>query len=294
MAAQYGCLQEFLPEEDSIEAYLERVTLYFQANDIGEGKRVPILLSSIGVRTYALVRDLVAPDAPGSLSYARLSEVLSRHFQPRRLVIAERFHFHRRVQAVGESVAEFDAALRKLATHCEFGETLEETLRDRFVCGLRHEATQRRLLTEHALTYTKALEIAKGMEAADSNTISLKIREPPINKVLHPTLQGTGRKTCYRCGKAGHLPSECRFKDAHCHACGKKGHIASVCRAVPQKRSSSTQRQKPNHRKSTKMNKIQGNQEFQESGSSDDEYVFHKIRSRSNDPVHVRVLVNGK
>ena len=43
------------------------------------------------------------------------------------------------------------------------------------------------------------------MEAADSNTISLKIREPPINKVLHPTLQGTGRKTCYRYGKAGHF-----------------------------------------------------------------------------------------
>ena len=117
MAAKYGCLQEFLPDEDSIDAYLERAALYFKANDIGKGKRVPILLSSIGVRTYALLRDLVAPNAPGSLSFTRISEVLSKHFQPRRLVIAERFHFHRRVQALGESVAEFDAALRKLAIH---------------------------------------------------------------------------------------------------------------------------------------------------------------------------------
>ena len=35
-----------------------------QANDIGENKRVPILLSSIGASTYELLRDLVAPDAP--------------------------------------------------------------------------------------------------------------------------------------------------------------------------------------------------------------------------------------
>ena len=69
MAAKCGCLQEFLPDEDSIDAYLECAALYFQANEIGEGKRVPILLSSIGVRTYALLRDLVAPDAPGSLSF---------------------------------------------------------------------------------------------------------------------------------------------------------------------------------------------------------------------------------
>ena len=47
-----------------------------------------------------------------------------------------------------------------------------------------NEATQCRLLTEHDLTYQKALDIAKGTEAADSNTI-LKTREPPINNVLH-------------------------------------------------------------------------------------------------------------
>ena len=31
-----------------------------------------------------------------------------------------------------------------------------------------------------------------------------------------------------------------------------------------------------------------------ESGSSDDEYTFHKIKHHSNDPVYVQVLANGK
>ena len=49
-------------------------------------------------------------------------------------------------QAVGESIVNYDAALRKLATHCQFGTTLEEALRDCFVCGLWHDTIQRHSL----------------------------------------------------------------------------------------------------------------------------------------------------
>ena len=98
---------------------------------------------------------------------------------------AERFYFQWRVQAVDESITDFVAALRKLASYCKFGGSLDETLCDCFVYGLRHETTQHQLLTEHALTYQQALDIAKGMEAADSNVRSSKTWEPPINNVLH-------------------------------------------------------------------------------------------------------------
>ena len=107
------------------------MALYFkEKNGIEEDKQVAILLSSIGAQTYSLLRDLAAPVVSGTLAFDRISEVLTTHFQPRRLVIAERFHFHRRIQAVDESIDEFDAALRNLAIHCEFGGTLEETLHD--------------------------------------------------------------------------------------------------------------------------------------------------------------------
>ena len=153
MASQHGRLREFHPETDSIKAYLERVSLYFTANDVQEDKKVAVLLSSIGAPTYSLLSDLVAPATPSSKSFENISEALRNHYEPKRVVIAERFHFHKRDQAAGETIAEFDAALRKLATHCKFGETLEDTLRDRLVCGLRHEAIQRRLLSEKDLTY---------------------------------------------------------------------------------------------------------------------------------------------
>ena len=48
MAVQYEFLKEFQPDADSIGAYFKRAFLYFQANNIEEGKQVQILLSLIG------------------------------------------------------------------------------------------------------------------------------------------------------------------------------------------------------------------------------------------------------
>ena len=131
MAGKYGYLKEFLSNEDSIGAYLECDAVYFKANGIEQDKQVPILLSSIGARTYSLLHDLVAPVVPGTLPFDRISEVFTLHFQPRRLVIVERFDFHRRIQTVDESIAKFDALLQNLTTYCEFEWTLEEALHDR-------------------------------------------------------------------------------------------------------------------------------------------------------------------
>jgi len=50
------------------------------------------------------------------------------------LTIVEQYHFHRRDQAAGETISEYDATLRKLATHQDY---LEQALRDRFVCGIQ-------------------------------------------------------------------------------------------------------------------------------------------------------------
>ena len=140
--ATFGTLKEFNSDNESVKSYLERVDLYFRANSVEEDKQVPILLSSIGSATYTLLSDLLAPATPGTKSLEVITTTLRKHYEPKRAVIAERFHFHKRDQAVGESIMEYDAALRKLAIHCTFGTYFEEALRDRFVCGLRNEAMQ--------------------------------------------------------------------------------------------------------------------------------------------------------
>eukprot|EP00731_Ephydatia_muelleri_P004078 Em0002g254a len=129
--AKFGHLQEFDTDLEPITAYLERVELYFSANGIGEDKKLAILLSVIGPKTYGVLRNLLAPSRPQEKKFSEVTEVLIRHFEPKLIVIAERFSFYRRSQLVGESVADFVAELRRLARNCQFGDFLDEALRDR-------------------------------------------------------------------------------------------------------------------------------------------------------------------
>ena len=124
----YGRMQPFIPEKETISAYLERLSLYLEANGIAEEKKVPILLT-----VYTLLRGLVAPTLPKDKTYAELKQVLKGHFEPKAVVIAERFRFYRRNQEAEETIAEFVATLRKLAAECKFENFLEQALRDRLV-----------------------------------------------------------------------------------------------------------------------------------------------------------------
>ena len=142
VAFSIGKLDEFDSANESLSDYVERAQLFFEANGIAGNKQVAGFLSAIGGKTYALLRNLVAPTPPKDKTFDELVAVLKAHFEPKPLIIAERFAFHRRQQAKGETVADYVAELRKLTKHCEFGAYLEEALRDRFVCGLRSEPTQ--------------------------------------------------------------------------------------------------------------------------------------------------------
>ena len=69
---------------------------------------------------------------------------------------------------------EYVTKFRQLTTNCNFGDYLDQALLDRFVCGLLTGSIQRRLLTESDLSFTRAVQIAQGMEAAVKDTLTLK------------------------------------------------------------------------------------------------------------------------
>ena len=200
--AVMGQVQEFNPETDSLTAYMERVKLFIQANGIEDARKVPVLLSVTGGKTYDLLRNLLSPTDPKDKMFDELVEALKGHYEPKPLVIAERFHFHKRNQVAGESVAQFIAELRRLARHCEFKTFLEEALRDRFVCGLGSKAIQNCLLNKKELTLQKAIELATCMEAA-----AKEVTELQATSTANAASAGTAKKdvlkvtiNCYRCG----------------------------------------------------------------------------------------------
>ena len=89
-----------------------------------KAKQVATLLSVIGGKTYALLSYLLAPDKPAPKSLKQLKKTLQTHFEPKPAVIVAHFQFHRRNQEAGESVAEYEAELRRLVANCKFGDHL--------------------------------------------------------------------------------------------------------------------------------------------------------------------------
>ena len=236
-----GKIESFDDTNENWETYVERVEQFFLANNIDDDHKVPTLLSLIGGKTYALLRDLLAPEKPATKSFQQIVTTLQEHLSPKPLEIAERFRFYKRNQHEGESILSYVAELRKLATHCNFGGNLNEALRDRLVCGLRNMQIQKRLLSEAKLKYSKAVEIAVAMETAirDASELQSELNPVPHVDKLTESNKATAAKPvttryCYRCGGNTHMTHNCFYKDQICHHCGKQGHIQRVCRSKQQ------------------------------------------------------------
>ena len=84
----FGQLQEFQPETESIDAYLERVYMYFLASEMPAGKHVPVVLSMVEGKTYALLRDLFTPQKFQTHKLKDIYKELREHFGSKPVVIA--------------------------------------------------------------------------------------------------------------------------------------------------------------------------------------------------------------
>ena len=246
-----GQLREFDRTKESFEAYIERLENFMKANGVKSENQVAALLTAIGPETYGLLRNLLTPEKPDARSYEELVEIFSSYLHPKPFVIAERFNFHNRFRHDSEPVADFAAQLKKLSAHCEFGTFLDEALRDRFVCGLRKESIQRKLLGEKTLDFSEALQIAQSMEMQERKSSELKdsgssgmLKTDEVHrlgaKARKPKKfsKGKGEKSkgaCYRCRNTEHNSSECKYKKYRCDACGKVGHLKTVCRSKESK-----------------------------------------------------------
>ena len=128
------------------------------------------------------------------------------------------------------------AALRKLSEFCEFDTKLNDSLRDRLVCGLRSEQIQKKLLSETDLTLDKELETAVAMEIAARDAVELQAKhtggvnklkvekkskpvEPKVKSSAHFSSQRQSSSECYRCNGRGHEPKDCFYCDKECYNC---------------------------------------------------------------------------
>lgn len=261
--AMIGKVPEFDSKKEDFDSYLERFERWLSANEIAAEKRADVFLSVLGPTEYGLLKNLIAPNKVADISYRDITSALSLHFKPKPILTAERFRFYKRQQKKDETVTEYLLALKELASTCEFGQFLNDALRDQFVCGLSGEGYHKRLLTKKDLTFKKACDIALALELAHKDTkelrehvdkqtgevhkVSIAQRDKRNHKKTnnaHQNRQEDSRakqrfsrekkQQCYRCGKGNHQSNECYYRSETCHGCGKVGHLKRVCKKAKQ------------------------------------------------------------
>ena len=84
------------PENNTFSVFIERVQLFLETNAVAEDKHGAVLLSALGRKTYVLLCNLVLLAQPKEKSFTEIVRILKSHFEPKPLVIAERFRFHQR------------------------------------------------------------------------------------------------------------------------------------------------------------------------------------------------------
>ena len=282
-----GNIDAFNPEHDNWPEYYEMLEQYFLANDIEDNKkRTATLLTIIGKETYSLLTTLMSPDKPSSKKADELNGILTSHFQPTPIVIAERYKFYSRNQGESENIATYVAELRKLTKYCEFKAFLDEALRDKFVCGLKNSRMRKRLLFEKDLTLNKALELAKCIEKSETENNIMAAKEISTH-VLKPQFD---RRQCYRCGSETHLANKCYHKETICNNCNIRGHLAKVCR-----RKSTAPASESKHPTTQKCHAcIQRNDADAVIPSDDDNHTYYIHRLNYKEPFKIQLNIRER
>ena len=108
---------------ETCAVHSERFDQFFVANNIrshlasaseeiiaaAEKKKVAVMISLIGKKTYSVLRDLCSPVNPKDKAFEQLSELLQQRFKPKRVDVAESYRFHRCVQEGNETVSVYSA-----------------------------------------------------------------------------------------------------------------------------------------------------------------------------------------
>ena len=254
---QIGSIGEFDPSKERLNAYLERLDGYFEANRIGlvaddadaatkaaaDKDKVNSLIAIIGPTGYETMQNQCKPNKPNTKTFDQLVVILKSHYVKTKLEIAESFKFHhirqRKTSEKIEKISEYVGRLRAAAATCNFGNFLPRALRDQFVVGLCSSDDQTELMTKDR-NFEECIQLATAMEAArgqvkDIQELQKQAYQSPVHSaevhaVKHSSYRSHKKSSSGRSRHSSKDYDKDSAKTYKCFSCGKSSHRRSECK----------------------------------------------------------------
>ena len=112
---QYIGIPGEFDEREDWDSYVARVKLFWRVNKVAEEEKADQFLLFVGRDAFEKLATLCSPEEPENKSLEELVMLLRKYYKPKPSIMAERYKFYNRKQMPNESVAEYEAELRRLA-----------------------------------------------------------------------------------------------------------------------------------------------------------------------------------
>ena len=175
------------------------------------------------------------PAPGGEAQYAKAMRLLDAHFLLQVNIPFERHQFRRAKEEESQTIDQSVTILFQLSENCDFGTSKEEQVRDQLIDKCRsHDLRKKLIAVSGKLTLQKARDIARSMEAAESQAQSIESdsRSRNVNSLERGHFDSPKREggRCCRCGLEGHFARdpESKARLATSMKCKKVGHFAKV------------------------------------------------------------------